>query len=188
VHTEGRGNAFLSNTAAAPARPPARPPAHPLTPRGAAQGEGLGNAFLSHIAAVDGIFHVTRAFDDPDVIHVREGGGHGRAGGGACKVTRAVGSREWARVRGSVVWSHFRLGLSNPGPRPQHSGAPRRRCQKETVIASTPPHPTPPHPTPPHPTPPHPTPPHPTPPHPTCRLKTASTPWLIWRSSTRSCA
>lgn len=43
----------------------------PNTNSGAAQGEGLGNAFLSHIAAVDGIFHVTRAFDDPDVIHVR---------------------------------------------------------------------------------------------------------------------
>ena len=31
--------------------------------RGAAQGEGLGNAFLSHIAAVDGIYHVCRAFE-----------------------------------------------------------------------------------------------------------------------------
>ncbi|KAI8462511.1 MAG: P-loop containing nucleoside triphosphate hydrolase protein [Monoraphidium minutum] len=40
--------------------------------RGAANGEGLGNAFLSHISAVDGIFHVTRAFDDPDVIHVED--------------------------------------------------------------------------------------------------------------------
>lgn len=40
--------------------------------RGAANGEGLGNAFLSHIAAVDGIFHVCRAFDDPDVIHVED--------------------------------------------------------------------------------------------------------------------
>jgi len=40
--------------------------------RGAAQGEGLGNAFLSHIAAVDGIFHVCRAFEDPDVTHVED--------------------------------------------------------------------------------------------------------------------
>lgn len=40
--------------------------------RGAANGEGLGNAFLSHISAVDGIFHVCRAFDDPDVIHVED--------------------------------------------------------------------------------------------------------------------
>lgn len=40
--------------------------------RGAASGEGLGNAFLSHIASVDGIFHVCRAFDDPDVIHVED--------------------------------------------------------------------------------------------------------------------
>lgn len=40
--------------------------------KGAAQGEGLGNAFLSHIAAVDGIFHVCRAFDDADVVHVED--------------------------------------------------------------------------------------------------------------------
>lgn len=40
--------------------------------RGAAEGLGLGNAFLSHISSVDGIFHVTRAFDDPDVIHVED--------------------------------------------------------------------------------------------------------------------
>ncbi|KAG2454567.1 hypothetical protein HYH02_000412 [Chlamydomonas schloesseri] len=40
--------------------------------RGAANGEGLGNAFLSHIAAVDGIFHVCRAFEDADVIHVED--------------------------------------------------------------------------------------------------------------------
>lgn len=40
--------------------------------KGANQGEGLGNAFLSHIRAVDGIFHVCRAFDDSDVIHVED--------------------------------------------------------------------------------------------------------------------
>ena len=40
--------------------------------RGAAEGEGLGNAFLSHIAAVDGIFHVCRGFEDPDVTHVED--------------------------------------------------------------------------------------------------------------------
>ncbi|KAI9496287.1 GTP-binding protein YchF [Zychaea mexicana] len=38
--------------------------------KGAASGAGLGNAFLSHIKAVDAIFHVVRAFDDPDVTHV----------------------------------------------------------------------------------------------------------------------
>ncbi|CAO1380152.1 unnamed protein product [Diamesa hyperborea] len=38
--------------------------------KGAAEGQGLGNAFLSHISACDGIFHLCRAFDDPDVIHV----------------------------------------------------------------------------------------------------------------------
>jgi hypothetical protein len=31
--------------------------------KGASSGEGLGNAFLSHIKAVDGIFHVLRAFE-----------------------------------------------------------------------------------------------------------------------------
>lgn len=40
------------------------------TSRGAAEGAGLGNAFLSHIQAVDGIFHVVRAFDSEEVIHV----------------------------------------------------------------------------------------------------------------------
>eukprot|EP00697_Spironema_sp_BW2_P015785 gnl/Spiro4/6763_TR3495_c0_g1_i1.p1 gnl/Spiro4/6763_TR3495_c0_g1~~gnl/Spiro4/6763_TR3495_c0_g1_i1.p1 ORF type:complete len:446 (+),score=128.82 gnl/Spiro4/6763_TR3495_c0_g1_i1:42-1340(+) len=38
--------------------------------RGAHEGQGLGNAFLSHIRAVDAIYHVIRAFDDEDVIHV----------------------------------------------------------------------------------------------------------------------
>jgi ribosome-binding ATPase YchF (GTP1/OBG family) len=37
--------------------------------KGASEGAGLGNAFLSHIQAVDGIYHVVRAFDDPDIIH-----------------------------------------------------------------------------------------------------------------------
>ncbi|KAE8683131.1 Chitinase family protein [Hibiscus syriacus] len=38
--------------------------------RGAHEGQGLGNNFLSHIRAVDGIFHVLRAFEDSDIIHV----------------------------------------------------------------------------------------------------------------------
>ncbi|HEY9544996.1 MAG TPA: redox-regulated ATPase YchF [Solimonas sp.] len=37
---------------------------------GASQGEGLGNQFLGHIRETDAIAHVTRCFDDPDVIHV----------------------------------------------------------------------------------------------------------------------
>ena len=37
--------------------------------KGASQNAGMGNAFLSHIQAVDGIFHVVRAFDDDDVPH-----------------------------------------------------------------------------------------------------------------------
>ncbi len=40
--------------------------------KGAATGEGLGNAFLSHIAGVDGIFHVCRAFEDAEVVHVED--------------------------------------------------------------------------------------------------------------------
>ncbi len=35
----------------------------------ASKGEGLGNAFLSHIQAVDGIYHVVRAFENDDIIH-----------------------------------------------------------------------------------------------------------------------
>lgn len=38
--------------------------------KGAHEGQGLGNAFLSHIRACDAIFHVSRAFDDDEVIHV----------------------------------------------------------------------------------------------------------------------
>ena len=38
--------------------------------KGAAEGQGLGNAFLSHIKAVDGIFHLCRAFDDAEIVHV----------------------------------------------------------------------------------------------------------------------
>ncbi|RHY25710.1 hypothetical protein DYB32_008148 [Aphanomyces invadans] len=38
--------------------------------RGASEGAGLGNAFLSHIQAVDGIFHVIRAFESEEVVHV----------------------------------------------------------------------------------------------------------------------
>lgn len=40
--------------------------------RGASDGQGLGNAFLSHIKAVDGIYHLCRAFDNPEVTHVEE--------------------------------------------------------------------------------------------------------------------
>jgi obg-like ATPase 1 len=40
--------------------------------KGASEGAGLGNAFLSHIQAVDGLYHVVRAFDNPEVIHVED--------------------------------------------------------------------------------------------------------------------
>jgi hypothetical protein len=38
--------------------------------RGASEGKGLGNDFLSHIQRVDGVYHVVRAFDDPNIVHV----------------------------------------------------------------------------------------------------------------------
>jgi obg-like ATPase 1 len=38
--------------------------------KGASEGAGLGNAFLSHIQAVDGLYHVVRAFENPDIVHV----------------------------------------------------------------------------------------------------------------------
>ena len=37
--------------------------------KGASEGAGLGNAFLSHISAVDGIYHVVRAFPNEEVVH-----------------------------------------------------------------------------------------------------------------------
>jgi obg-like ATPase 1 len=37
--------------------------------KGASSGAGLGNAFLSHIDAVDGIYHMVRAFPNEEVIH-----------------------------------------------------------------------------------------------------------------------
>ena len=40
--------------------------------KGAAEGAGLGNAFLSHIQSVDGIYHVIRAFDNDEVLHVED--------------------------------------------------------------------------------------------------------------------
>lgn len=38
--------------------------------KGAAEGQGLGNDFLSHISAVDGIYHLVRAFASKKVEHV----------------------------------------------------------------------------------------------------------------------
>ena len=38
--------------------------------RGASEGEGLGNQFLANIREADAICQVTRAFQDPDVVHV----------------------------------------------------------------------------------------------------------------------
>merc|ERR1719376_1163160 len=41
--------------------------------KGAAEGAGLGNAFLSNTSSCDAIFHMTRAFDDKEVVHVDGG-------------------------------------------------------------------------------------------------------------------
>jgi len=38
--------------------------------KGASEGAGLGNAFLSHIQAVDGLYYVVRAFDNPEVTQL----------------------------------------------------------------------------------------------------------------------
>lgn len=38
--------------------------------KGAHEGKGLGNAFLSNINACDAIFHVIRAFDEEEIVHV----------------------------------------------------------------------------------------------------------------------
>ncbi|KAK5920820.1 hypothetical protein CgunFtcFv8_024583 [Champsocephalus gunnari] len=38
--------------------------------KGAHADQGLGNAFLSHFCSCDGIFHLTRAFEDEDIIYV----------------------------------------------------------------------------------------------------------------------
>ena len=57
-------------------KPPSKVPAFLMVTdiagliRGASEGAGLGNAFLSHIQAVDGLFHMVRAFDNPEVVHV----------------------------------------------------------------------------------------------------------------------
>ncbi|TGD79781.1 redox-regulated ATPase YchF [Hymenobacter wooponensis] len=41
--------------------------------KGASKGEGLGNKFLANIREVDAIIHVTRCFDDPNIVHVAGG-------------------------------------------------------------------------------------------------------------------
>ena len=42
--------------------------------KGASKGEGLGNKFLSNIRECHAILHVVRCFENPDIIHVTEGG------------------------------------------------------------------------------------------------------------------
>ena len=42
--------------------------------KGASKGDGLGNKFLSNIRECNAILHVVRCFENPDIIHVTEGG------------------------------------------------------------------------------------------------------------------
>ncbi|CAE6368820.1 unnamed protein product [Rhizoctonia solani] len=76
---------------------------------GASTGAGLGNAFLSHVRAVDGIFQVVRAFDDPEVTHVegdvdpiRDMEIISRAVDGIFQVVRAFDDPEVTHVEGDV--------------------------------------------------------------------------------------
>jgi GTP-binding protein YchF len=41
--------------------------------KGSSRGEGLGNEFLSHIRGVDGIIHIVRCFDSPNIPAMGEG-------------------------------------------------------------------------------------------------------------------
>ena len=41
--------------------------------KGASQGDGLGNQFLANIRETTVIAHVVRCFDNPDIMHVRDG-------------------------------------------------------------------------------------------------------------------
>ncbi|MCX7796727.1 MAG: redox-regulated ATPase YchF [bacterium] len=41
--------------------------------KGSSKGEGLGNEFLSHIRSVDGILHIVRCFDSPNIPALGEG-------------------------------------------------------------------------------------------------------------------
>merc|ERR1712160_42428 len=40
--------------------------------KGASSGAGLGNAFLSHIDAVDGIYHMVRAFPNEEMLKINK--------------------------------------------------------------------------------------------------------------------
>lgn len=71
--------------------------------KGAAEGAGLGNAFLSHISAVDGIFHVCRAFDNDDIIHV-EGSVDPCRCVCAGKFWRGCAASAWWQLRGGARW------------------------------------------------------------------------------------
>lgn len=81
------------------------------------QGAGLGNAFLSNIAAVDGIFHVCRAFDDADVVHVED------------RVDPVEGGWDRLLRRGTAALpSQFKPHTTHTRARPPHPTPPTQPC------------------------------------------------------------
>jgi obg-like ATPase 1 len=93
--------------------------------KGAASGAGLGNAFLSHIKAVDAIFHVVRAFDEADVIHVE----------GELDPLRDMEIiREELRLKDEEFLSRQATELSNAAKRIGNGGNANDKLKKEEAV------------------------------------------------------
>lgn len=96
--------------------------------KGAASGAGLGNAFLSHIRAVDAIFHVVRAFDEPDVIHVE----------GELEPLRDMAIiREELRLKDEEFLTKQATELNNVAKRLGHGGSAADKAKKEEAAIVT---------------------------------------------------
>ncbi|CEI96573.1 Putative Obg-like ATPase 1 [Rhizopus microsporus] len=96
--------------------------------KGAASGAGLGNAFLSHIKAVDAIFHVVRAFDEPDVIHVE----------GELEPLRDMAIiREELRLKDEEFLTKQATELNNVAKRLGHGGSAADKAKKEEAAIVT---------------------------------------------------
>lgn len=96
--------------------------------KGAASGAGLGNAFLSHIRAVDAIFHVVRAFDEPDVIHVE----------GELEPLRDMAIiREELRLKDEEFLTKQATELNNVAKRLGHGGNAADKAKKEEAVIVT---------------------------------------------------
>jgi obg-like ATPase 1 len=93
--------------------------------KGAASGAGLGNAFLSHIKAVDAIYHVVRAFDEADVIHVE----------GELEPLRDMEIiREELRLKDEEFLTKQATELSNVAKRLGHGGNAADKAKKEEAV------------------------------------------------------